>query len=166
MEIVTGQGRGGSTPGKENPSKLGGLLLRAGNCSDLPPQGEQVRQDLDRLCVGKTSSVQMEELIEIVRKELPPSCRGARVTRSKERVSVAVSPPFYGLTNSRKLVKMFVRKTQGVHVMVPPDLDLESRGWVFAQEAGTGPETRNFLFPFDEAEILARQLGQTLASFL
>ena len=49
--------------------------------------------------------------------------------------------------------------------MVPPDLDLESRGWVLHKKRDRAGDQK-LLFPFDEAEILARQLGQTLASFL
>lgn len=108
---------------------------------------------------------QLEELIEIVRLELPPSCKGARVTRSKARVSLDVPPPFYRLTDSRKLVKMFVRKTQGVHVMVPPDLDLESRGWSLHEKQDSAGDQK-LLWPFEEAETLAQKLGKDLATFL
>ena len=164
VDIVTRQRNGESTPRKERPAKLQPatplrrtLRSPAARRASAPRPGPPLHW-------GNVLS-QLEELIEIVRGELPPSCRGARVTRSKVRVSIDVPPPFYGLTDSRKLVKMFVRKTQGVHVMVPPDLDLESRGWVLHEKRDSAGDQK-LLFPFDETKSLARQLGQTLATFL
>ncbi len=111
---------------------------------------------------------QLEELMKIVRAELPPGCRGVRITPIKARVSMDVPAPFYPLikkSESAKLVKMFVRKTQGVHVMVPPGLDLESRGWVLHEKRDRDGDQK-LLWPFDDAEALARKLGQDLTSFL
>ena len=73
--------------------------------------------------------------------------------------------PFSRLTHSQKLVKMFIRKTQGVHVMVPPDLSLESRGWILHQRRDRDGDQK-LLWSFEEAETLARKLGKDLATFL
>ena len=104
--------------------------------------------------------------MEIVRSELPADCQStAQITPGKERVSMDVPYPFSRLLNSKKLVKMFVRKTQGVHVMVPPDLDLENRGWVLHERRDRDGDQK-LLWPFNKAEARARKLGKTLASFL
>ena len=104
--------------------------------------------------------------MEILRSELPPDCQStARITPTKVRVSMDVPYPFSRLTYSQKLVKMFVRKTQGVHVMVPPDLPLESRGWTLHQKRDRDGDQK-LLWPFEEAETLARKLGEDLATFL
>ena len=109
---------------------------------------------------------QLEELLKIVRAELPRRCWStARITPFKNRVGMDLPQQFVHLTDSQKLVAMFARKTQGVHVLVPPELDVEKRGWVLYEKRDRDGN-QVLLFPFGEAEIKAQQLGQDLASFI
>ena len=165
VEIVTRQGNGESTRGKERPMKSG----------PAPPPRRWRESRAGRRTSARRSGPfphwgndlgLLEDLMEIVRSELPPDCQStARITPAKVRVSMDVPYPFSRLTYSQKLVKMFVRKTQGVHVMVPPDLPLESRGWILHQKRDRDGDQK-LLWPFEQAETLARKLGRDLATFL
>ena len=165
VDIVTRQGNGESTRGKEHPVKLGPTpprrrwpRSRAERRTSTPRPGPVPHRENDLSL--------LENLMEIVRSELPPDCQStASITPTKVRVSMDVPYPFSRLTDSQKLVKMFVRKTQGVHVMVPPDLSLESRGWILHQKRDRDGDQK-LLWPFEEAETLARKLGKDLATFL
>ncbi len=164
VEIVTEQGKGESARGEEYPVKLRsspprrrGLGSRAERRASAPRPGPIPHWENDLSL--------LKHLIEIIRSELPPDCQTTCITPTKKRVSLDIPYPFSRLTNSRKLVKMFVRPTQGVHVMVPPDLDLESRGWDLHEKQDSAGDQK-LLFPFNKAETLARKLGKDLATFL
>ena len=107
VEIVTRQGKGKSTRGKECPVKLRSVPPRrrrlgslAGRRASAPRPGPLPHWE-DDLSL-------LERLMEIVRSELPPDCQStARITPAKVRVSMDVPYPFSRLTYSQKLVKMF-----------------------------------------------------------
>jgi len=94
-------------------------------------------------------------------KELPP---GGLITTSILRGSIE-HPRFASLISpKRKLVKMFLRPTQGVHVMCPPPL-LEQLGYRLHENPDRDGDQK-VLWQTHEAMDRAVQLGKDLRSLL
>ena len=109
----------------------------------------------------KTDINFLEKLLNMVIEELPP---GGDKRVSRERVSVKYSRFYSRISPKKKLVTMFLRKTQGVHVMCPPPL-LKELGYALDEERDRDGDQK-VIWPFEEAEANARRLGQNLASLL
>ena len=103
----------------------------------------------------------LEKLLDVVMEELPP---GGDKRVSGERVSVKYTQFYTRISPKKKLVTMFLRKTQGVHVMCPPPL-LKELGYALDEERDRDGDQK-VIWSFGEAEASARQLGQNLASLL
>ncbi len=111
--------------------------------------------------VGSGDVTLVVSLLEIIAAELPV---GSDIEPSKERASLS-HPLFEHLIGQKKkLVKMFIRTTQGVHVMCPPPL-LKRLGYELSEDPDRDGDQK-VIWPINQVEVNARKLGRDLATLL
>ena len=101
-------------------------------------------------------------LLKVVKQQLPS---GAIITPSKERANLT-HPLFSDLIHpKKKLVKMFIRKSQEVvHVMCPTPL-LEQLGYDLDENPDRDGDQK-VIWSFSDAPSRAEQLGKNLATLI